>query len=247
MPKPIKITNNNYYSDKANNQYFSVSQFKDFMTCEAQAMAKLKGEYKTETTKPLLVGSFVDRYFEGTLKEFAEEHPEIFTARKELKAEFKQAEQIIKRIENDKLFMRFLSGEKQRIFTFKMFGVWWKIKLDSYIPNVCITDLKVVKDFSSLVKFRYDLQGAIYQKGVEICTGKKLPFYLAAATKEKIIDLDIFQIQQSDLDTALEDVELMIDRFIQVKKGKEEPIHCGQCEYCKSIKKATIRNLKELM
>lgn len=247
MPKPIKITNNNYYSDKTNNQYFSVSQFKDFMTCEAQAMAKLKGEYKTETTKPLLVGSFVDRYFEGTLKEFAEEHPEIFTVKGELKSEFKQAEQIIKRIENDKLFMQFLSGEKQRIFTFKMFGVWWKIKLDSYIPNVCITDLKVVKDFSSLVKFRYDIQGAVYQKGVEICTGEKLPFYLAASTKEKTIDLDIFQIQQSDLDTALEDVELMIDRFIQVKKGKEEPIHCGQCEYCKSIKKATIRNLKELM
>ena len=247
MPKPIKITNNNYYSDKANNQYFSVSQFKDFMTCEAQAMAKLKGEYKTETTKPLLVGSFVDRYFEGTLKEFAEEHPEIFTVKGELKSEFKQAEQIIKRIENDKLFIQFLSGEKQRIFTFKMFGVWWKIKLDSYIPNVCITDLKVVKDFSSLVKFRYDIQGAIYQKGVEICTGKKLPFYLAAATKEKIIDLDIFQIQQSDLDTALEDVELMIDRFVQVKKGNADPINCEQCEYCKSIKKATIRNLKELM
>lgn len=247
MPKLMKLTDDNYYSEKANNQYFSVSQFKDFMNCEAQAMAKLKGEYKPEITKPLLVGSYVDRYFEGTLKQFTEENPEIFTAKGELKSEFKQAEQIIKKIENDKLFMQFLSGEKQRIFTFKMFGVWWKIKLDSYIPNVCITDLKVVKDFSSLVKFRYDIQGAVYQKGVEICTGEKLPFYLAAATKEKVIDLDIFQIQQSDLDTALEDVELMIDRFIQVKKGKAEPIQCGQCEYCKSIKKASIRNLKELM
>lgn len=246
MPK-MKISQNNYYSEKANNEFFSVSQFKDFMTCEAMATAKLKGEYKQEDTKSLLVGSFVDRYFEGTLKEFAEEHPEIFTAKKELKAEFKQAEQIIKKIENDELFMKFLSGKKQEIFTFKMFGVWWKIKLDSYIPDVCITDLKVVKDFSSLVKFRYDIQGAVYQKGVEICTGKKLPFYLAAATKEKIIDLDIFQIQQSDLDTALEDVELMIDRFVQVKKGKAEPIQCGQCEYCKSIKKASIRNLKELI
>lgn len=243
----MKLTDDNYYSEKANNQYFSVSQFKDFMNCEAQAMAKLKGEYKPEITKPLLVGSYVDRYFEGMIKEFAEENPEIFTAKGELKSEFKQAEQIIKKIENDNLFMKFLSGEKQRIFTFKLFGANWKIKMDSYIPGVCIADLKIVKDFSSLVKFRYDIQGAIYQKGVEICTGEKLPFYLAAATKEKIIDLDIFQIQQSDLDTALEDVELMIDRFIQVKKGKEEPIHCGQCEYCKSIKKATIRNLKELM
>lgn len=247
MPKLMKLTDDNYYSEKANNQYFSVSQFKDFMNCEAQAMAKLKGEYKPEITKPLLVGSYVDRYFEGTLKQFTEENPEIFTAKGELKSEFKQAEQIIKKIENDNLFMKFLSGEKQRIFTFKLFGANWKIKMDSYIPGVCIADLKIVKDFSSLVKFRYDIQGAIYQKGVEICTGEKLPFYLAAATKEKIIDLDIFQIQQSDLDTALEDVELMIDRFIQVKKGKEEPIHCGQCEYCKSIKKATIRNLKELM
>ena len=37
-----------------------------------------------------------------------------------------------------------MSGEKQRIFTFELFGVKWKAKLDSYNPGKAITDLKVV-------------------------------------------------------------------------------------------------------
>lgn len=247
MTRLLKLTDSNYYSQQASRDYFSVSQFKDFLNCEAQALAKIQGKFKQETTKPMLIGSFVDRYFEGTLKDFIKETPEIFTRKGELKAEFKQAEKIIKRIEKDELFMRFMSGEKQTIITFEMFGVPWKMKMDSYIPGVCITDLKIVADFRNLQAFRYDIQGAVYQKGVEIITGKRLPFYLAAATKEKNTDLDIFQIDQPTLDLALEDVELLIDRFSQVKKGEVEPIGCGKCKWCREHKKATIKNLKEII
>lgn len=243
----FKLTEKNYYSNKANQNYFSVSQFKDFMKCEAAALAKIKGEYKQATTKALLVGSFVDSYFEGTLQQFLSENPEIFTRKNELKAEFKKANEIIKRVTNDQLFMKFMGGEKQKILTFDLFGAKWKIKMDSYLENICITDLKVVANFKTLPIWRYDIQGAVYQKGVEICTGKKLPFYLAVATKEKVVDLDIFQMPQNTLDEALEDVQLMIERFISVKSGKEEPIFCGECEYCKSIKKARIRSYSELM
>ena len=42
----MKLTQANYYGKKSNIQYFSVSQFKDFMKCPAMAMAKLKGEYE---------------------------------------------------------------------------------------------------------------------------------------------------------------------------------------------------------
>jgi hypothetical protein len=175
----------NYYSSEANNEYFSVSQFKDFMNCEAQALAKIQGKFKLEPTKPMLIGSYIDRYFEGTLEAFKKENPAIFTQKGALKAEFKQAEQIIGRVTKDALFMRFMSGNRQTIMNFELFGVPWKMKMDSYIPHTCITDLKVVADFTSIKKYRYDIQGTIYQKGVEIVTGEKLPFYLAVATKEK--------------------------------------------------------------
>lgn len=243
----MKLTNDNYYSIDANIEYMSVSQYKDFKKCEAMAMAKIRGEHTERITKPLLVGSFVDAYFEGNLSEFIQKNPGIFTRQNELRSEFKKANEIIDRVKKDPNFMRFLNGEKQKILTFELFGVKWKIKMDSYIENICITDLKVVANFKSIPLWRYDFQGAIYQKGVEIITSKKLPFYLAAATKERVVDFDIFQITQPDLDAALEEIQSDIEHFINVKKGIVEPAHCGKCDYCKTIKTSTIRNYSELL
>lgn len=243
----MELNQNNYFSKEASREYFSVSQFKSFANCEAMALAEVNGDYKRPMTRPLLIGSFVDAYFEGTLKQFQEENPEIFTQKNELRSEFKKANEIIGRVKSDPLFMKFMSGDKQKILTFELFGVKWKMKMDSFIKDVCITDLKVVQNFKTLPYWRYDIQGAIYQKGVEIALGQQLPFYLAVATKEKVTDLDIFQIPQSVLDLALQDVELMIERYSKVKDGLEPPIHCGKCDYCKSIKKAAIRNYSELL
>lgn len=243
----MELNNNNYYSTDANLEYFSVSQYKDFMHCEAMAMAKIKGIFKQQITKPLLIGSFVDSYFEGTLPIFMKENPGIFTRKSELRSEFNKANEIISRVKSDPSFMKFMNGEKQKILTFELFGFKWKIKMDSYVENICITDLKVVANFKSLISWRYDLQGAIYQKGVSITIGKTLPFYLAVATKERVTDFDIFQITQPDLDAALEEISQNISHYNDVKSGNVPPVHCGVCDYCKSIKKATIRNYRELM
>lgn len=243
----MEINQDNYYSEDANREFFSVSQYKSFMNCEARAMAEISGEYARPTTKALLVGSFVDRYFEGTLDEFMKENPGIYTRRRELRADFKRANQIIEIVKTDPKFMDSMSGEKQRIFTFEMFGVKWKIKLDSYNPGKAITDLKVVARMDKLPLWRYDIQGAVYQKGVEICTGDRLPFYLAVVTKEKVLDRDIWQIPQSTLDFALRQVEENIGRYADIKEGRIEPEHCGKCDYCKSIKKARVRNYNELL
>lgn len=247
MARKIKLNQSNYYSDKANMQYFSVSQYKDFMKCEAMALAKIFGDYKPEMTRAMLIGSFVDAYFEGTLEEFKKENPVVFTRKSELRSEFRKANEIISRIKRDELFMKFMSGEKQKIITFEMFGVPWKMKMDSYLPGICITDLKIVAKFQGLPHWRYDIQGAVYQKGVEIAVGERLPFYLAVGTKERMIDLDIFQIPQSTLDMALAEIEQNIVRFAEVKAGRAEPVYCGKCDYCKSIKAARIRNYNELM
>ena len=119
--------------------------------------------------------------------------------------------------------------------------------MDSYLEGICITDLKVVANFKSLPLWRYDLQGAVYQAGVEVVTGERLPFYLAVATKERVTDLDIFQIPQSTLDMARTEIIGNIERFSDVKKGLVPPMYCGRCDYCKSVKAASIRNYNELL
>ena len=71
MSNLLKLTPENYYTKEANMQYVSVSQYKEVngttgkMGCEAYAMAKLRGEVEEVTTTALMVGSYVDAYFEG--------------------------------------------------------------------------------------------------------------------------------------------------------------------------------------
>ena len=189
----------------------------------------------------------MDSYFEGTLPQFMQDNPEIFTRKNELKSEFRKANEIISRVKSDKTFARFMSGEKQRIMTFEMFGVPWKMKMDSYLPGICITDLKIVANFKSLPLWRYDLQGAVYQAGVEAVTGERLPFYLAAATKEQVVDLDVFQIPQTTLNLAMDEIGFSIEHYAEVKAGLVPPKACGHCDYCKSVKQAAIRNYNELL
>lgn len=64
----LKLTAENYYSPEANREYMSASQIKQFMKCPAAAMAELRGEYERPTTSALLIGSYVDACFEGTLE-----------------------------------------------------------------------------------------------------------------------------------------------------------------------------------
>lgn len=243
----MKLTAENYYSQEANEQYFSVSQYKDFMKCEAMALAKIRGQYRQPTTRALLVGSFVDSYFEGMLQKFMQENPELFTRKNELRSEFRKANEIIGRVQADPLFMQFMSGEKQVIMTFELLGHLWKMKMDSYSAGICITDLKVVANFKSLPLWRYDLQGAVYQAGVEAVTRERLPFYLAVATKERVTDLDIFQIPQTTLNLAMDEIRFNIDHFAEVKARAIPPQYCGHCDYCKAVKAATIRNYNELL
>ncbi len=241
------LTQRNYFSNKASREYMSVSQFKAFEKCPNAALAEIKGIYKREQTTALLVGSYVDSYFEGTLKAFKRKNPSIFKKNGELKAEYIQAEEIIKRIERDRLFMEHLSGEKQVIMTGVICGVPVKIKMDSFRPGKAIDDLKIMANFEHVKNedkgllpwfegWGYDLQGAVYQEIVRQNTGERLPFYLAAATKEKITDIDIVHITQADLDFALERFKNNVEMYDAMKKGIIAPDRCEKCEYCKISK-----------
>lgn len=243
------LTNDNYFSPEANREFMSCSQFKTFQRCSASALAEIRGEYTREKTTSLLVGSYVDAWAEGTLDKFRQENPEIFKRDGTLKAEYIQAESIIERIKRDQFFMEHLSGDKQVIMTGEIEGVPVKIKVDCLLPDR-IVDLKIVKDFANCYDpesgfipwfsfWKYDIQGAVYQEIVYQNTGKRLPFCLAAATKEKVTDIDVVNIEQPDLDYALEQFKSHVVMFDAIKNGIITADRCEKCDFCKRTKVLT--------
>lgn len=254
----MQLTNENYFSPEAMIECWSVSQFKSFLKCEACGLAELKGDYQREETDALLIGSYVDAFFtDDFLGWLKQNEAKIYSKRGGGKlAKFSQADAMIERVRQDPLMMEYLKGSKQVIMTGELFGVPWKIKMDVY-NGERIVDLKCVKDFEDIYEpgygrrswieyWGYDIQGAIYQKVVELNTGKRLPFYIAAVTKEKVPDIDLIQIPQSYLDTAYKIVEAHIDRLDLVKAGIVEPSRCERCDYCKSTKILTAPRQYEI-
>jgi hypothetical protein len=234
------LTNENYYTPEANQEYMSVSQFKDFAKCEAMALASLRGEWVRPQTTALLVGSYIDSWFEGTLDEFKAAHSEIYTKSGKLKTDFLQAEEIIAFLQKDPMFMRYMSGKKQVIKTAELFGTLWKIKMDSY-HNDKIVDLKVMRSMERIMgksfveHWGYDLQMAIYS-AVE---GRDLATYLAVVTKQDPPDKEIISVPRWRRIELLEDVKRNMPRILAVKSGEIPPVRCGVCEYCRATKMLT--------
>lgn len=244
----MKLNNDNYYSQKANQAYFSVSQVKDFLKCEAYAMAKLEGRWVEPPSTAMLIGSYVDSYFEGTLEDFKARTPEIFKKDGTLKSDYVKAEKIIEKVTNDELFMSCMSGQKQVIMTGELFGAQWKIKMDSYIPHETIVDLKVVQKLrdvsykkgwrqSFIEKWGYDLQLGIYQEIVRQNTGELLDCIIAAVDKQDYPDLDCILIPNDQLEFQRNELEWKMQHIIDVKNYNVEPKRCGVCDYCRATKK----------
>ena len=236
------LTNENYYSPEANLTYMSVSQYKDFLSCEAKAMATLRGEWGRENTTALLVGSYVDAWFEGTLDEFKADHPEITKKDGTLKADFTQAEELIAYARMDPMFMAYMAGEKQVIMTAEIFGTLWKIKIDSYHPGEKIVDLKVMRSMERIMgksfveHWGYDLQLAVYAEVARRVTGLDLETFLAVITKQAPPDKEIISVPMWRRRELLSDIERWMPRILAVKSGSEKPQRCGVCDYCRASK-----------
>lgn len=252
------LNNDNYFSQEANQKFMSVSQYKNWVGtlkengCEARAMAELKGEWTREKTDALLMGSYIDSYFEGTLEQFKQENPSIFNSRIKdelvLKKQYSNIDNVIKRVERDKYFMQTMSGQKQVIMTANMFGCDWKIKMDSYLEGKAIVDLKYMESLrkqfyhrelngsvSFIEEYGYDIQGAIYQEVVYRNTGKRLPFFISAVSKEKEPDIEVIYIPNDILAQKLEEVKENMPSILAVKNGAK-PQRCESCDYCRRTK-----------
>lgn len=248
------LTDDNYYGRQANMEYMSVSQFKSFRKCEEAALAELAGDYERDSSAALLSGSYLDSRFEGdeSFARFKERSPQLFKRDGTLKSDYAHVEEIYQRLLKDKFFCKYLSGGKQVIMTGKIEAVPFKIKMDSYIPDKAIVDLKLMRDFSPVwdeeqhqkVPFTeawgYDLQGAVYQEIVYQNTGKRLPFIIAAATKEAHPDHALLFVPQERLDDCLTLVKALAPRYQRLKTGVLEGAHrCGKCGWCRDTKHVT--------
>ncbi|MBQ4187424.1 MAG: PD-(D/E)XK nuclease-like domain-containing protein [Firmicutes bacterium] len=242
----LKLTRSNYYSAEANKEYFSASQVKSFLTCEAATMAELRGEWTRPESVSLLIGSYIDASFESkaAYSEFVRTHPQIFKRDGSPKAEYAKADQMIQRAKADAVFMKYMSGRKQVIKTGFIGGIPFKARFDAYKKGVRIVDLKTVKDMQTLYKpgygrltpieyWMWDLQMAIYS-AVE---GNDLPTYLAIITKEDPPAPYLVEIGRFEREACLAFLLEKLPRFDAIKRGIVEPERCENCAYCRATKR----------
>lgn len=172
--------------------------------------------------------------------EAMEKFPMYFTEEVRLKAEFKQADEICKYIDSKPRLQKFLGGEKQTIMVGEIEGVPFKIKMDSYIPDKLIADLKIMRSVTNsqgdyvdfITPWGYDVQMACYQEVVRQNTGKQLPCYIVAVTKEEPINSVVIQIPQDVLDRALYQVQSTVRDYYDIKQGRKTANGCGKCKAC---------------
>lgn len=257
----LKLTEQNYHSLEANRLFMSNSQYKDFISCEAMAMAKVNGRWEQAQTDECLVGSYIHAWNEGSnaLEKFKANTSDMFSSRGatkgELKSTFLFAKQMIETLENDPFCSYMLEGEKEVIMTAEMFGAFWKIKIDSYKPNDSIVDLKSTKSIwerqwstfynckvSFIEIYKYFTQFAIYLEVERLAQEREnhLAPYIVAVSKETPPDKAVIDLSDPGrIKHELMLVEANMPRILAVKSGEVEPEHCGRCAYCRSIKKVT--------
>lgn len=257
----MELTKENYYSLEANMHYMSVSQFKSFLPayggCEAQAMKILRGEYEAKKADVFLEGHFVHAWNEGTLEEFKANNPSLYSSRGDtkgqLKSNFKHCYKMIETLESDPLVMKTLAGEKEVIMTAELFGIKWKIMIDSYQPDVGLfADLKTMKELddkfwnrdmgvyeSFIDHYGYNIQMAVYAE-VEKRFNKSSEWLipnLVVVTKEDPPDKEIIYFDFDDIFNGINIVRKHIERVKAVKYYSAEPIRCERCKYCRETKK----------
>lgn len=272
----MELTRENYFSQEAQMAYMGSSQFKDFLSCEAAALAKIQGRYKPPASRSMLVGSYVDAWYSGELPDFTERHPDMFKKDRTLKADFFAANAIIDRMQADQLYSLLMSGEKQVIRTGKIAGVPFKIKIDSLLDAAAcrqiaeefpgaapalgfgdgaIVDQKVMRDLGDvwsdeerrMVPFAQAWGYDIQGAIYQAVEGHMMPFILAVGTREEPADLAALYIPDDALRAKLYEVEDLAPRFQAIKEGREEPRRCERCPWCRATRTLrTIVDFREL-
>ena len=148
--KPFELTEENYYSREADAHYMSCSQFQAFQTCEAAAIARMRGLWEPSSqSDALFQGQYFHSYFESpeAFDAFCEENFDKIFKVKVTKsrgeevvgkyAPFERLDEMIKVVEQDPFMAKVLQwpGETEKPMTGTVGGVPWRMKMDKYAAS----------------------------------------------------------------------------------------------------------------
>ena len=251
----MQLNDDNYYSRDANRKYMSYSQYREFLSCEARAMAKLEG-WEEKPTLARMVGQYVHAGAEGMLEQFQQRHPEMYKRNGDLKSDFVLAEEMLAAVRNDPLMMRALDGEHEVICVTEWEGVLWKAKFDVLNEEKgFITDLKTARSllykewngrerrYEHFVEhYGYIGQMALYRELDRIEKGRKEPLdvFMAIVTKESPPNKIVLTFEPTDrLQYELNEIRKNLPHVMAVKNGEVEPARCENCDYCRETSRWT--------
>ena len=250
----LRLTKKNYYSHHSDLVYMSATWFKKFEACEAAAWDLLHHPVE-EVTIPLLVGNFIHSHFESdeAHTEFVEHYKdEIRTRSETLRAPFVQASSMIDRLHKFDEFMYFYNNSdctKESIVTGKLYGVNWKAKIDSLnVKKGYFCDLKTTAEMHRTFynpethkydqlwfdQYNYGLQMAAYKKLLQLKYHKPFKCFVFAVDKTSQPAVEAIEVDMGRIEKGLSEIETYQPHLMDVLAGKEKPIRCEHCDYCKN-------------
>lgn len=255
----LKLNKNNYHSTEANQKYMSCSLFKSFLPqyggCEARAVALLSGEWEEKDKDAFLLGGYVHAWSEGKLPEYMAKNPGLFKKDGSLYAKYEIADKMIETLRSDPLVTKAREGEKEVIMTGELFGMPWKCMIDIYNPALrTFTDLKTTREIGrtqynetlrcrqNFIEFYgYDWQMALYAEIERQNRGEVDYFnpHIIAVSKEDPPDKALIHFGTGFIEETLAEIELFASGVKAVWEGRDEPLRCEQCDYCRATKVLT--------
>lgn len=249
----------------------SFSTLKSFVDCEAEALAYKQGKWDRSKTfsdtakKAMHNGTLVHTFFQSDedFERLLTEQQDIYLTKGQFRKVYYEGLDMIDKLNSSKLFHSLYQGSKEPEIKGNIAGMNYHGFIDCLNDEQKLfCDIKTIRGSLAqktwnektrqkehwIINRKYHWQMAIYQ---ELLRQNGKPDYtpiICAVSKEQYNDIEVIEIPQDILDEALEEVKEHTRRFVDVFLWEESPVHCGNCNYCKSIKTAErIKSLKELM
>jgi GTPase SAR1 family protein len=245
-----KLTQENYYSD---NERMSFSKFKEYLECPAKAQAIAQSHWTDERDEtPLLVGNYIHSHFESEEAHaaFLTENGDKMIAKTgktsgQLKANYKQADDMIARLERHEVFKELYQGEKEHIVEGILFDTHFKGKIDCLnVEQGYLADIKTVAKLDKfwnnsekkwenfIINRKYHVQMAIYAALLEREFGKKFKVYICAVTKDKQPKARVYEIPDEVLAQGYEFLEENLPDVEMMLAGLIDFTRCEKCDWC---------------